>query len=95
VTFVGILSLHLEIPGCASLKEKRSRIKPLIARLKKEFNLSVAEVDLLDAWQESIIACALVSNEPAHIQRSLQTVMDWMERNWRDVTIMDDHLELR
>ena len=40
------LSLHLHLPGCASLKEKRGRIKPLMARLRREFNLSVAEMDL-------------------------------------------------
>ncbi|MBS3752567.1 MAG: DUF503 family protein, partial [Anaerolineales bacterium] len=29
---IGLLTLHLRIPGCASLKEKRSQIKPLVAR---------------------------------------------------------------
>ena len=46
------LTIHLHLPTCGSLKEKRGRIKPLIARLHREFNVSVAEMDLQDKWQE-------------------------------------------
>jgi uncharacterized protein YlxP (DUF503 family) len=28
------LTIHLHLPACASLKEKRGRIKPLMARLR-------------------------------------------------------------
>lgn len=91
---IGVLTLHLELPRCTSLKEKRSRLKPLIARLHREFNVSVAEMDYQDAWQEALVVCALVSNNKTHTQRSLQQVSAWIEMNWPDVTLIDDHLEL-
>ena len=91
---VGLLTLHLEFPGCASLKEKRSRLKPLLARLHREFNISVAELDRQDAWQETIIACAMVSNDIGHAQRSLQVVLEWVEENWPDASLIDDQLEI-
>jgi uncharacterized protein len=91
---VGILSFHLHLPGCASLKEKRGRLKPLLARLHKEFNVSAAEMDLLDKWHESIIACAMVGNDKNHLQRSLQTVANWVAQNWLDITVVDYHIEL-
>lgn len=91
---VGILILTLRIPGCSSLKEKRGRLKPLLARLHKEFNLSVAEVDDLDIWQSSVIACALVSNDPNQTHRVLQKTVNWVESNWRDLEVVDDQIEL-
>ena len=91
---IGILTLDLHLPGCTSLKEKRSRLSPLIARLRREFNISVAEVDRLDAWQEAVIVCALVSNSPAHTQRSLQVIIDWIEKNWPDIDLTNDQLEI-
>lgn len=91
---IGILTLDLHLPGCTSLKEKRSRLSPLIARLRREFNISVAEVDRLDAWQEAVIVCALVSNSPAHTQRSLQVIIDWIEKNWPDIHLTNDQLEI-
>ena len=86
--------MRLHLPGCTSLKEKRSRLKPLIARLHREFNISVAEVDFQDAWQEAVIACAMVSNDNGSIQRSLQSVVHWVEINWVDVQLVDEQIEL-
>lgn len=91
---IGILTVHLHLPGCASLKEKRGRIKPLLARLHREFNLSAAEMDLQDQWQEAVLACALVNSDAAHLQRSLQTVTRWVEGNWPDGMVVDSRIEL-
>jgi uncharacterized protein YlxP (DUF503 family) len=91
---LGVLSLHLHIPGCTSLKEKRHRLKPLMARLHREFNISVAEMDHLDAWKETVIACALVSNDKAYTQRSLQVIPHWIEVNWPDVEVVEDQYEV-
>jgi uncharacterized protein YlxP (DUF503 family) len=91
---LGTLFLHLKLPGCTSLKEKRSRLKPLLARLHREFNVSVAEMDRLDAWQEAVIACAMVSNHNGHTQRALQAVADWLETNWPDVDLIEKKIEI-
>jgi uncharacterized protein len=91
---IGLLTLHLRLPGCSSLKEKRSRIKPLLARLHREFNISAAEVDLLDKWQETLIACAVVSNDTRQNQRLLQHIIDWVERDWPDVDVIAEQIEM-
>ena len=91
---VGILTLHLHLPGCASLKEKRGRLKPLLARLHRQFNLSVAELDLQDKWQETIISCGMVGNDNVHLEQSLQAVVRWVESNWLDMQLMDEKIEL-
>ena len=91
---VGILTLEIHLPGCSSLKEKRRRLKPLLVRLHREFNISVAEINHLDVWQTSLIACALVSNDHGHTQRCLQRVVRWVEENWPDINIVRDHLEI-
>ncbi len=91
---IGVLTLELRLPGCTSLKEKRGRIKPLLARLHKEFNVTSAEMDRLDSWQDTIIACALIGNEMSHVQRGLQQVADWVEKNWPDMDLVDDRIEI-
>jgi hypothetical protein len=91
---IGLLTLHIHLPGCSSLKEKRSRIKPLLARLRREFNISVAEMDYLDAWQESLIACVLVSNDHRVAQSSLQHISNWIEDNWPDIYVAADQIEI-
>ena len=88
------LTIHLHLPACPSLKEKRGRIKPLIARLHREFNVSVAEMDLQDKWQEAVIACAMVGNERGHLMSALQHIAGWIEDNWPDGDVIDQKLEI-
>jgi len=91
---VDILTLQLQLPGCKSLKEKRSRLKPLITRLHREFNISVAELSRQDLWDEAILGCAMISNDPQFSESSLQTVIHWLNKNWPDVILVDDHIEI-
>ena len=51
-------------------------------------------MDRLDVWQDTVLACALVSNDPAYTQRSLQSIVAWVETSWPDVSLVDDHIEL-
>ena len=91
---VGVLTVHIRLPGSDSLKHKRSRLKPLLARLHKEFNISSAEVDYQDMWGEAVIACTFVSNSNRHTQRYLQKVAHWIETCWLDVDIIDERIEI-
>lgn len=91
---VGLLLIQVHIPGCSSLKEKRSRIKPLLARLHREFNVSTAEMDQQDIWQNAVIGCALISNSAQQVERALGPVLDWIEKSWPDVEVMDNQIEI-
>ena len=88
------LTIHLHIPGCSSLKEKRGRIKPLISRLHREFNVSVAEMDLQDKWDESVIVCAMVGNGRGFLESALQNVAKWVEGNWSDGDVIGQRIEI-
>ena len=52
---IGACTVRLHLPGVASLKEKRGRLKPILARLPREFNLAAAEIELQDIWQNAEI----------------------------------------
>jgi len=91
---LGLLTLHLSIPGCMSLKEKRSRLKPLVSRLHREFNISVAEMDHQDSWQNAVVACAMITNDQAQTHRALQKVVRWIETHWPDLEVVDDQIEM-
>ena len=91
---IASLTIHLHLPACASLKEKRGRIKPLISRLHREFNVSVAEMDLQDKWQEAVIGCAMIGNDQAFLQSALQHVAKWVEGNWTDGDVMEQKIEI-
>jgi uncharacterized protein YlxP (DUF503 family) len=91
---IGLLTFHLHLPGCASLKEKRGRLKPILARIHRQYNVSTAEMGLQDQWQESVISCGMVGNDAAYLRSAMETVRKWVEANWSDGDILDTKIEL-
>ena len=94
ITMLITLTIHLHLPACSSLKEKRGQIKPLIARLRREFNVSVAEMDLQDSWQEAVISCAMIGNDHVYLEQSMQSVSKWVHANWQDGQVIDEKIEI-
>lgn len=90
---VGCLSLELRLPGCSSLKEKRSRLKPLLAGVHKKYNVSAAEIDQMDQHKAAVVACVIVSNDSQHVQRALARIPRWLERRFPDIMIVDDQFQ--
>jgi|LDZU01.1.fsa_nt_gi uncharacterized protein YlxP (DUF503 family) len=87
------LVCHLIIPGCHSLKEKRSQVKPLVNRVHREFNVSVSEIDLQDKWDEVMIGCALVSNQRVIAEKQIQQVAGFIDKYWKDLQLIDYKIE--
>lgn len=88
-----IITIHLHLPGCTSLKEKRGRLKPFIARLQHEFNVSVAEMDLQDSWQQSVIGCAMIAGNRAFLDAAAQNILRWVEAHWTEGDVIDRQVE--
>lgn len=92
---IATCTLELYLPMAHSLKAKRGRLKPLMARLRREFNVAVAEIDYHDVWQTAAIAVVTVSTEGGHAQALLERVVHYIEHHFPDVDVTDHHIELR
>ena len=51
------------MPGCSSLKEKRSVVRSVRDRLRQKFNVSVAETGLHDVHSRAELTIAVVSSD--------------------------------
>jgi len=92
---IGACTVRLYLPGNQSLKGKRGRLKPLLARLPQEFNLAVAETDLHDIWQSAEISLVTLSNDGGLVQSLLEKSVRWIETHAPDVEVVDYKIELR
>ena len=85
--------LKLNIYESDSLKDKRHIIKSIIGRLQSRFNISIAEVDLNDSWQSSIIGFACVTNDTIHANQVISNVIKFIDNDNR-VEIVDSTIEI-
>ena len=86
---------QIYLPGAFSLKDKRSRLKPLLNEVRRRFNIAAAEIGKQDVWQSAEIAVVAVANDSNHIYTVLDKVVHWIEENRFDVEIVDWAVELR
>ena len=70
---VAVQTWELQLPGCQSLKEKRSLLQPLKITLRRSLNISVSETGAQDAWQAARLACAAVGTERTVVQETLRS----------------------
>ena len=77
---VGLLTLELHIPDAQSLKDKRQVLRSLKDKLRREFNVAIAELDYQDTWQRSLLGVVTLANEEKHVREVLQKVLEQADR---------------
>ena len=91
---VGACEMDLWIPGSGSLKEKRYAVKSLKERIKRRFNVSVAEVDDHDLWQRCRLGVVIASVDTRYAHQVLSKVIDYVRSDGR-VELLDVTIEMR
>jgi uncharacterized protein YlxP (DUF503 family) len=86
--------VELDLPAVFSLKEKRSAIKPILARLPRQFNLAVAEVDRQDQWHHATLALVTVGNDSRYLHGVLQKAVTWIEQQFPETPLLDYTIEI-
>lgn len=78
---IGVLTLELIVQDAQSLKDKRRVIRSIKTRIRNAFNVSVAEVGLLDDRQRCRLAVAMVSRETRPLHSQLDKIVDLVRRS--------------
>lgn len=71
---IGVLTLELRLNHSHSLKDKRHVVQGLKDRLRRKFNIAVAEIDCQELWQRAVVAAVTVSGDRARAAQVLQSV---------------------
>jgi uncharacterized protein len=73
---VGSLSVDLLLGDVRSLKEKRSVVRPIVAELRRRFEVSAAETGHLDLHRRAELGVAVTAADAGHARE----VLDACER---------------
>jgi uncharacterized protein YlxP (DUF503 family) len=91
---IGICQITLHLPESHSLKDKRQIVKSIIARVRHQFEVAIAEVDEQDRWQIAKIGVSCVSNSSQHADQILAHVQRYIEETRPDLIITDTEIEI-
>ncbi len=73
---IGVLRIRLVLREAYSLKDKRRVLKSLKDRLSDKFNVSIAEVDHQDEWQQATLGVAMVGTDTRYVNSVLSKLVD-------------------
>ncbi|MCC3273363.1 DUF503 domain-containing protein [Arthrobacter zhangbolii] len=65
--WIGALEVDLLLGDVHSLKGKRSLVRPILAELRRKFDVSAAEVGSLDLHRRAAIGVGVVAADRTHV----------------------------
>lgn len=90
---VGVLQFCIEIPYATSLKDKRRVVQSLKDQVRRQFNVSVAEISDLDEHTIATMAASMVGNDPGYVNGAMDQLVNVLH-DWRDASLVDHMLEI-
>ena len=70
--FTGSLALDVRLGDVHSLKEKRAVVRPIVAELRRRFEVAAAEAGHLDLHRRALIGVAVVAPDRGHCVEVLE-----------------------
>jgi len=91
---VGLCTVDVQFPESGSLKTKHQTLKSVLARVRQQFNVSIAEVGHQDSWQLATIAMTCVSTDSAYIHGLFEHAVRYIEDGPFALVLLDYQTEL-
>ncbi len=79
---VGLMQIEIRIEDSFTLKDKRRVLKSLIERTKRNFNVSIAEVDNNEIVNFATLGLSTVSNSTRFIDEVFDKILGFLEINF-------------
>ena len=90
---IASLTIEVSLPSIKSVKEKQSRLKPLLSRIGNAFNVSVAEVGRVELFRSGVLGIATVASEQNSASSILNGVIN-MVKSEPDMILVDYTTEM-
>jgi uncharacterized protein len=90
---IGVLQFSMEIAYAESLKDKRNVIKALKDRLRRSFNVSIAEIEDLDDVTMATLGAVVAGSDISHLNSTMDHLLNELQ-DWRDASLLDHQLEI-
>jgi len=84
----------LFLPDSQSLKAKRQIARSVVARIRNQFNVTVAEADDNDLWQRLTLGVCCLSNDTKHANEILSNVVAFVEKSRDDLELLNYETEI-
>lgn len=90
---IGVCRVTISIPESFSLKEKRKVKRSIVDRVRAKFNVSIAEVESQEIWNELVLGISMVSTESKHIYEVMSEIIKLIEEQ-KEAELIDYEIDI-
>ncbi|MCX7721080.1 MAG: DUF503 domain-containing protein [Dictyoglomus thermophilum] len=90
---IGVCRVIISIPESFSLKEKRKIKRSIVDKVRSKFNVSIAEVDSQEIWNELVLGISIVSTESKYIYEVMSEIIKLIEEQ-KDTELIDYEIDI-
>jgi len=90
---IGLLRTDILIPGCQSLKDKRSVVKKHLHRIRRTYNAAVAETDFTDKWRRAELSFVSINSKREVVEKTLGKILRELETGG-DIQLLGQRIEI-
>ena len=85
--FVGVCRIELSLPTTQSLKDRRAILQSVTTRMRREFPVSIADLDTQPQHRRAVLGIAAVSNQASHAREVLEAAVRFLEHTRLDAEV--------
>ena len=89
---IALLSIELRIAGSHSLKDKRRVLQSLFSKIKRNYNIAVAELENQDLWQRADLGIVSINTSGSELNKTLNNIVDYVN-NFMNTEIINYRIE--
>jgi len=90
---IGVCRVIISIPESFSLKEKRKVKRSIVDKVRSKFNVSIAEVESQEIWNELVLGISIVSTESKYIYEVMSEIIKLIEEQ-KDTELIDYEIDI-
>lgn len=87
---VGVLTIEIHLPESQSLKDRRSVIGSIKERVRKRFNVSIAEADCGEVWQRAELIFSCAGSKSSYVDETLTKLRQFIDSDPRGAVFNHD-----
>ncbi len=78
---IGLLEVSIRLHGVHSLKGKRSIIRPILMKLRNNFNCAAVESDMQDSHDVAVVSVVSINTSSVELTKTLEKIEEVITEN--------------
>jgi hypothetical protein len=94
LVIVGILSIHVRMPGNRSLKDKRRIVKSLLKRVQNRHSVAIAEIGYQEYRDSALLGFCCITTQTSHAHSMLDNVLAFVASIYPEIEVSPESREI-